>query len=104
MTIDSPVGALRALRPEDGVAGSRVVAGVRPEHVSLSKQHPGDAADILRGKVTSALYEGTRVEYRLAVGEVNLLAFSPEPFATDEQLYLAIEPRHLILLPQLAAE
>ena len=105
LTIDSSVGALRALRPEGGsLAGSRVVAGVRPEHVSLSKRHPGDAANILRGKVTSALYEGTRVKYRLAVGEFNLLAFSPETFAPDEQLYVAIEPRHLILLPQLAAE
>ncbi|HEY6103213.1 MAG TPA: TOBE domain-containing protein [bacterium] len=80
------------------------MAGVRPEHVSLSKQHPGDAANILRGKVTSALYEGTRVKYRLAVGEVDLLAFSPERFGPDEQLYVAIEPRHIILLPQLAAE
>jgi len=102
--IESPVGSLRALRSEDGGVGATVVAGVRPEHVQLSRDHPGSAVNVLRGTVTSALYEGTRVKYRLSVGEFNLLAFSPETFSLDEHLFVAIEPRHLILLPHLATD
>ncbi len=104
VTIDSSVGVLRARRSETVGAASAVVAGVRPEHVQLSRDHPGTAENVLRGIVTSALYEGTRVKYRVSVGEFSLLAFSPEVFPIDERLYVAIEPRHLILLPHLATD
>lgn len=94
-------GPLWGMWSEHATAGRTVVAGVRPEHVRLSRDRPADGANVLEGTVTSALFEGTRVKYRVAVGEFTLLAYGDEFFPLDERLYAAIEPKHLILLPHL---
>lgn len=98
----TPHGALHCLRSEHVPAGKTVVAGVRPEHVALARDRSTDQVNVLQGTVVSALYEGTRVKYRIAIGDTNVLAYAAETFAVDERLYAAIEPKHLILLPELA--
>ena len=102
VTVLTSCGPLRAPRSDRAVAGTPVVAGVRPEHVRLSRDRPRDQQNVLEGTVVSSLFEGTRVKCRMAVGEVTLLAYGDESFAPDERLYAAIEPKHLILLPELA--
>ena len=94
-------GPLYALRSDRAGAGKPVVAGVRPEHVRLSRDRPRDQMNVLEGTVVSSLFEGTRVKCRVAVGDVTLLAYGDEVFTLDERLYAAIEPKHLILLPEL---
>src|SRR5205809_289079 len=94
-------GPLYALRSDRAGAGKPVVAGVRPEHVRLSRDRPRDQMNVLEGTVVSSLFEGTRVKCRVAVGDVTLLAYGDEVFALDERLYAAIESKHLILLPDL---
>ena len=95
-------GLLHSLRSERSLAGKPVVAGVRPEHVRLSRDRPRDQTNVLEGTVVSSLFEGTRVKCRVAVGDVTLLAYGDELFTLDERLYASIEPKHLMLLPHLA--
>jgi iron(III) transport system ATP-binding protein len=97
-------GPLHSVQSEHASIGKQVVAGVRPEHVALSRDRPLDQTNILEGTVISALYEGTRVKYRLAVGEFTVLAYAAELFSPDERLHAAIEPEHLIVLPHLATD
>ena len=95
-------GLLHSIRSERALAGKPVVAGVRPEHVRLSRDRPRDQTNVLEGTVVSSLFEGTRVKCRVAVGEVTLLAYGDELFTLNERLYVSIEPKHLMLLPHLA--
>ncbi|MGH2400352.1 MAG: TOBE domain-containing protein, partial [bacterium] len=100
VTIHTPLGPLRASGTQHVPAGGTAVAAVRPEHVRLSRDRP-DERNVLQGTVISALFEGTRVKYRLAVGDRTVLAYASEMFLIDERLYAAIDPAHLILLPHL---
>lgn len=104
VTIATRWGPLRALMAERVPASSSVVAAVRPEHVSLSRRPPIDGQNVLEGTVVSALFEGTRVKYRLAVGDLTVLAYDTEVFPIDERLYATIDPGHLILLPHLPGQ
>ncbi len=97
-------GPLHSLQSEHASVGKPVVAGVRPEHVTLSRDRPVSQANVLEGTVISALYEGTRVKYRLAVGEFTVLAQAADLFSLDERLHASIEPQHLIVLPHLATD
>jgi ABC-type Fe3+/spermidine/putrescine transport system ATPase subunit len=103
VTIETPLGPLRAAAPERPAPGAAVVAGVRPEHVRLSRVPPADG-NVLAGTVVSALFEGTRVKYRVAVGDSQLLAYGSEHLGLDERVYAGIDPAHLILLPRLPGE
>lgn len=103
VTIQTQVGPLRAAGSEHVPAGATMVAAVRPEHVRLSRDRP-DGRNVLEGTVVSALFEGTRVKYRLAVGDLTVLAYASELFPIDERLYAAIDPAHLILLPHLPGD
>ncbi len=100
VTLHTSVGLVRCARGAPVAAGTHVVAGVRPEHFTLWRDRPA-ADNVLEGKVVSALYEGTRVKYRLTVGEMNVLAFGTELFPDGSRVFAAIDPQRVILLLQL---
>ncbi|HET6781416.1 MAG TPA: ABC transporter ATP-binding protein [bacterium] len=102
-SVRTPAGLLRCARMTPIEAGTSVVAGVRPEHVSLGRHRPPPQANAFEGTVVSALYEGTRIKHRIAIGEQTLLAYGPELYATGERLYASIDPARVILLADLAA-
>jgi iron(III) transport system ATP-binding protein len=97
-TVRTPAGLLRCARMAPLAAGTLVVAGVRPEHVSLGRDRPDPQANSFEGTVVSALYEGTRVKHRVAIGDETLLAYGPETFAAGERLYASVDPERVILL------
>ncbi|HXF81642.1 MAG TPA: ABC transporter ATP-binding protein [bacterium] len=102
-TIETAFGRLQATSADHAVPGASVVAAVRPEHVRLTRRRPPDA-NVLAGKVLTALFEGARVKYRVAIGETHLLAHGTEVFTVDETVFAGIDPQHLILLPHLPAD
>ncbi|HEU5299049.1 MAG TPA: ABC transporter ATP-binding protein [bacterium] len=101
--IETAFGPLSATSADHATPGASVVAAVRPEHVRLSRQRPPDG-NVLAGKVLTALFEGTRVKYRVALGDTHLLAYGTEFLSVDEGIYAGIDPRNLILLPHLPAD
>lgn len=102
-TVRTAAGLLQCARIAPIAAGIGVVAGVRPEHVSLGRDRPLPQANAFECTVMSALYEGTRIKHRIAIGDQTLLAYGPESFAAGERLYASIDPARVILLPDLAA-
>ncbi|MGQ0571002.1 MAG: ABC transporter ATP-binding protein [Armatimonadota bacterium] len=104
ITIITAGGPLRCLTTQPVAQGSAVVAGVRPEHVSLSTDRPGAEVNVFEGTVASALYEGGRVKYRVAMEDLNVLAYGAPLFSPGERLYVIIDPAQIILLPDLPAE
>lgn len=103
MTIRTPSGQLRCRYTQPVADGTAMLAGVRPEYISLSRQRPAET-NVFEGTVASALYEGGRVKYRVAIGDLNVLAYGPPLFSQGDRLYASIDPTQVILLPDLPAE
>ncbi len=104
VTITTTGGPLRCLNTQAVTHGEVVVAGVRPEHVSLSKHRPGEEANVFEGTVISALYEGGHVKYRVAMDDLAVLAYGPPLFSPGERLHVAIDPARVMLLPDFAVD
>jgi len=102
VTILTPFGRLQCHGSEPIAEGTAVVAGVRPEHVILRRTPTPIQVNVFPGTVVSAVFEGTRVKYRIAVADLSLLAYGAEALAVGERIHAAIDPERVILLPQLA--
>jgi len=101
VTISTSLGPLRCFNAQP-VPDGLMVAGVRPEHVSLSKHRPGGEANVFEGIVVSALFEGGRVKYRIAMEDLTVLAYGSPRFSPGEPLHVVIDPAQVILLPDLS--
>ncbi len=104
VTILTRYGPLRCLNAPPVAHGTAMVAGVRPEHITLSKHRPGAEPNAFEGTVVSTLFEGTRVKYRIAIEDLTLLAYGPPLFSQGDRLHAIIDPTQVILLPDLPAE
>jgi len=102
VTIETPLGRLRCSGREPITEGTSVVAGVRPEHVILKRSPAQMQANVFPGTVVSALFEGTRVKYQIAIADLYLLAYGAEPLSVGDRIHAAIDPERVILLPHLA--
>ncbi|MBI2247340.1 MAG: ABC transporter ATP-binding protein [Armatimonadetes bacterium] len=101
-TVTTTPGPLQCSRVAPIAPGSKVVAGVRPEHVILMRDRPAALANVFEGIVLSALYEGTRVKYRIDLGDLTVLAYGSEVFPVGARLHASIDADRVILLPDLA--
>jgi iron(III) transport system ATP-binding protein len=104
VTILTRFGPLRCFNAHPVTEGTAMVAGVRPEHITLSKHRPGAESNTFEGTVVSALFEGTRVKYRIAMDDLTVLAYGPPLFSAGERLYAIVDPAQIILLPDLPAD
>jgi len=113
LTLRTSFGLVRCARTSQVAANSQVVAGVRPEHITLwaagaalnpsavSGSGTGGEPNVFEAAVISALYEGTRVKYRIALGDLSVLAYGTELFSDGSRVRAAIDPSRIILLPEL---
>jgi iron(III) transport system ATP-binding protein len=104
LTLRTSFGELRCARTSGVAPGAKVVAGVRPEHVTLRREGPVGDPNVFEADVISALYEGTRVKYRVAIGDLNVLAYGTELFPDGSRIHAAIDPARLILLSELRSD
>ncbi len=102
VTILTSFGRLQCERREPIAKGTAVVAGIRPEHVILRRDPPRAQVNVFNGTVVSTLFEGTRVKYGIAIGDLSVLAYGSEFLSVGERIYAAIDPDRVILLPDLA--
>ena len=95
--------------PDYAVAGSQVVAAIRPEKLHLSFAEPADAGQSVRGEVGAAAYLGDRSHYyvRLAgcdkpisVAAQNMDRALDTHGSTDRPVWLSWANDAFILLPQ----
>jgi spermidine/putrescine ABC transporter ATP-binding subunit len=83
------------LAPASGLAiGSSVLVALRPEKISIEPAEPGLAAapNRIRGQVTAAIFSGSSLTYRIAVGDRFMIVFeqnksrAPLPEGSDVTL------------------
>jgi iron(III) transport system ATP-binding protein len=101
VTIETPQGPVQGDTKQEVRSGDTVLAGIRPEHISLHTQRPPDAVNAFEGTVTSALFEGTHIKYRVAVGDATFLVYDRSVHGVGARVWAAVDPDRVILLPSL---
>jgi len=77
----------------------RIWVGIRPEHVGV-EANPRERANVVAGRILSALFEGTGMRYRIALGEGKgtLVVYGPPDWRPGETVHLWLDPRRILLL------
>ncbi len=101
VTIDTSQGPVQGRTAQDIRQGETVLAGIRPEHISLHPRRPPDAVNAFEGTVASAVFEGTHIKYRVAVGEATFLVYDRSVHGVGDRVCAVVDPDRVILLPSL---
>lgn len=96
--IDTAQGRLRGRTVQEVSEGDTVLAGIRPEHITLQRRPPVDTANAFEGIITSALFEGAYFKYRMAAGDTTFLVHDPEAYAVGDPIWAVIDPDRIVVL------
>jgi iron(III) transport system ATP-binding protein len=83
-------------------AGADALFAVRTVHVRLTRERPAAARNVWPARVRQRVFQGDFTQYRVEwVGRPLVVRCATvDPFDEDEAVYLAIEPRHCVLLEE----
>lgn len=101
LTIDTSQGPVQGRTAQDIRQGEAVLAGIRPEHISLHPRRPPDAVNAFEGTVASAVFEGTHIKYRVTVGDATFLVYDRSVHVVGDRVCAVVDPDRVILLPSL---
>jgi ABC-type Fe3+/spermidine/putrescine transport system ATPase subunit len=77
-----------------------LVVSVRTVHLRISTQQPAATQNVWRVPVRQTVFQGDFTQVHLGWGEQQLIArcAAMEPLAAGQQVYIAVEPRHVVVL------
>jgi ABC-type Fe3+/spermidine/putrescine transport system ATPase subunit len=101
VTIETTQGPVHGRTAQEVRAGDAVLAGIRPEHIALHAHRPPDAVNAFEGTVTSAVFEGTHIKYRVTVGSAVFLVYDRSVHSVGARVFAAVDTDRVILLPSL---
>jgi ABC-type Fe3+/spermidine/putrescine transport system ATPase subunit len=80
--------------------GAELVVSVRTVHLRISTEPPVATQNVWRVPVRQTVFQGDFTQVHLGWGEQHLIArcAAMEPLAAGQQVYIAVEPRHVVVL------
>jgi ABC-type Fe3+/spermidine/putrescine transport system ATPase subunit len=80
--------------------GDELVVSVRTVHLRISTEPPAAAQNVWRVPVQQTVFQGDFTQVHLGWGEQHLIArcAAMEPLAAGRQVYITVEPRHVVVL------
>jgi iron(III) transport system ATP-binding protein len=80
--------------------GAELVVSVRTVHLQVSTDPPAATQNVWRVPVRQTVFQGDFTQVHLGWGEQHLIArcAAMEPLAAGQQVYIAVEPRHVVVL------
>ena len=80
--------------------GAEVLFSVRTVHVRLTRERPGGPRNVWPARIRRRVFQGDFTQYQVDWDARTLVVRSAtgDPFAEDDEIYLAVEPRHCVLL------
>lgn len=80
--------------------GSEAVVSVRTVHVRISTEPPAAVQNVWRVPVKQTVFQGDFTQVHVGWGEQHLVArcAAMEPLAVGRDVYISIEPRHVVIL------
>jgi ABC-type Fe3+/spermidine/putrescine transport system ATPase subunit len=73
---------------------------VRTVHVRLARERPAGPRNVWPARIRRRVFQGDFTQYQVDWDERTLVVrlATGDPFAEDDEIYLAVEPRHCVLL------
>ncbi|MBI4257872.1 MAG: TOBE domain-containing protein, partial [Thaumarchaeota archaeon] len=99
--VSTPIANLYSKIPADMKdAGGKITLCIRPEHIDVHAKQPSDNMNVLKGKVTSAVFLGEYTEYRVDVkGQlIRAHSYGAHPVEEGETAYLQAPPDRFTVL------
>ena len=80
--------------------GSELVVSVRTVHLQISLQRPAETKNVWQARVEKTVFQGDFSQVHIGWGDQRLIArcAAMEPIAAGRDVYLAVEPRRVVLL------
>jgi iron(III) transport system ATP-binding protein len=80
--------------------GAELVVSVRTVHLRISTEPPAGTQNVWCVPVQQTVFQGDFTQVHLGWGEQHLIArcAAMEPLAAGQQVYIAVEPRHVVVL------
>jgi iron(III) transport system ATP-binding protein len=80
--------------------GTEPVVSVRTVHLRISTEPPAAAQNVWRVAVEQTVFQGDFTQVHVSWGEQHLVArcAAMEPLAPGQNVYISIEPRHVVIL------
>lgn len=75
--VETPIGELMCTLAGQAGPGSKVVVMVRPEHVVLHTQRPGERQNVVEGKVAAVMFLGEFLDCNIDLGSTMLQTHQP---------------------------
>lgn len=75
--VKTPIGELMCTLASGAGAGSKVVVMVRPEHIILHNQRPGDRQNVVEGKVATVMFLGEFLDCNIDLGSTIVQTHQP---------------------------
>jgi iron(III) transport system ATP-binding protein len=84
----------------DRPVGAELVVSVRTVHLRISTEPPASTQNVWHVPVRQTVFQGDFTQVHLGWGEQQLIArcAAMEPLAAGQQVYIAVEPRHVVVL------
>jgi iron(III) transport system ATP-binding protein len=102
VTVNTPQGTFRCVFADAVQPGQAVVVTARPEDLTLSEKHPGDAVNVFAGKIAHRVFLGEVTDYLVDLGdgrEIRVRAAPEVDFATGQTVNVCIPPQKCVGLP-----
>jgi len=84
----------------DRPVGTELVVSVRTVHLRISTEPPAATQNVWRVPVRQTVFQGDFTQVHLDWGEQQLIArcAAMEPLTAGQQVYITVEPRHVVVL------
>ena len=80
--------------------GAELVVSVRTVHLGIWTEPPAEVQNVWRVPVEQTVFQRDFTQIHLGWGTQHLIArcAALEPLATGEEVYISVEPRHVVVL------
>jgi ABC-type Fe3+/spermidine/putrescine transport system ATPase subunit len=100
VVLETPGGTLVHGSAYGRQAAADALFSVRTIHVRLTREPPPGSRNVWRARIRRRVFQGDFTQYHVDWDGRPLVVRSAtvDPFAEDDEVYLAVEPRHCVLL------
>lgn len=102
VAVETSLGIVHGISASKLQAGDAVAVIIRPENIKITSDVQGKSENQWLACLEATIFSGTYSEYRLAVGETDLYAWSAETDMVSEEgkVSILIAPRHVLIFPE----
>jgi iron(III) transport system ATP-binding protein len=98
--LETPAGHIVYSMAYERPVGAELVVSVRTVHLRISTEPPAAAQNVWRVPVQQTVFQGDFTQVHLGWGPQHLIArcAAMEPVAAGREVYITVEPRHVVVL------